>query len=144
MPSIGPGKLYVPVDIGSAYASAEYFGWTNDDDDSQKYTVNNVTLLAGSTISANTYSYWALAVHLVTSAGVHTTDIATLSFALAGGSNLEPYEPMDFTLSTTADNLIIDEGEGFNVYIAKSGTAANFPADARVLVHLREGEGTGQ
>lgn len=144
MPSIGPGKLYVPVDIGSAYTDAEYFGWTNDDEESQKYTVNAVTLLAGSTISANTYSYWSLAIHGVTSAGAHTTSIATLSFALAGGSNLEPYEPMDFTLSTTAANLVIDEGQGFNVYLAKSGTASNLPVDARVVVHLREGEGAAQ
>jgi len=144
MPSLGPGKQYVPVDIGSAFATAEYAGWTNDDDASSKCTVDNVTLVANSTISANTYSYWTLALHLVTSAQVHTTSIASLSFALAGGTNLEPYKPLDFTLSTTAANLVIDEGEGFNVIATKSGTATNLPVDARVIVHLLAGEGAGQ
>lgn len=144
MASIGPHKLDIPVDIGSTYATSEYVGWTNDDEASQKYTVDNVTLIANTTISANTYSYWALAIHGVTAAGAHTTSIATLSFALAGGSNLEPYEPLDFTLSTTAANLVIDEGQGFNVYAAKSGTATNLPADARVIVHMLAGEGAAQ
>lgn len=130
---------FVPSELNTT--STECGIWGNVTGDS--YTLAGATLQSPNAITGDNTNYFRANLHLAAAAGVHTTVMGTLSFLTS--TDAAALTPVDFTLTSTAANLVVADGEGVGLLFTDvGGTNTTIAANTCVTLYLLKGEGAGQ
>ena len=140
----GPKEISKQFNFGDTAISAtttEQPAWGNGTGD--VYTVQSASFTQLDSITGDDSNYYRIDIHRTTSAGVHTDVVAGATFT--SSNDVTGYVPYDLTLSTTAANLVVEDGEGLNVIATEvGGVNTTLSANGIVDIHLVKGTGDGQ
>ncbi len=135
-----PREFYVTTIVPYiATSSQEFPSWFNDR--GCDVTFVEASFISSHAITGSTTAYQGVAAHLVTSAGVHTTSLASYSFDAASKS-ATAYVAQALTNGTTAD-LVIADGAGIAVSSTITGSNTTISTGSLIQLRLREGSDTG-
>ena len=140
----GPHEINVQFNFGDTDISAtttEQPVWGNGTGD--VYTFKSASFTQKDAITADASNYYRIDIHKTNSAGTHTDVVAGCTFTT--GSSVVAYVPFDLTPSTTATDLVVDDGEGLNIIATEvGGVNTTLSANSIVDIHLVKGTGAGQ
>ncbi len=106
-------------------------------------STTGATFQSGAASTGDNTNYFRANLHLCAAAGVHTTVMGTLSFLTS--TDAAALTPVDFTLTSTAANLVVADGEGISLLFTDvGGTNTTIALNSCVTLHLLRGEGAGQ
>ena len=120
--------------------SQEFPSWFNDR--GCDVTFVEASFMSKHAITGSTTAYQGVAAHLVTSAGVHTTSLASYSYDAASKS-ATAYVAQALTLTGTTADLVIADGAGIALSSTITGSNTTISTGSLIQIRLREGSDTG-